>query len=196
MTVDQERSSGREAGRHGLGVAWVKLDEDESLPRGSVGFTVGSKFVEEGLLELEDVFHVHAGDKGLSGGGGGIREDDVFEVVGTGRKDGGAFVDFGGIEEVENGEVLDLEDFVHAFEAESTLAVEEVGDVGLFESGLLSEADPGKFTCFDTLPEDFTEILLQDLKPHWRSIAASYEPRVTGRKGLRQDVFIRGSPIL
>ena len=166
MTVDQERSSGREAGRHGLGVAWVKLDEDESLPRGSVGFTVGSKFVEEGLLELEDVFHVHAGDKGLSGGGGGIREDDVFEVVGTGRKDGGAFVDFGGIEEVENGEVLDLEDFVHAFDAESALAVEEVGDVGLLESGLLGETESGELACLDAVPENFPEVVLQDLELH------------------------------
>ena len=196
MAIDEERGSRLKAGLHGLGLTGIEADQDEALPCGTSILGIGADAVQEGLLKLEDVFHVHSGDERLVCGDDGAGENDVFEVVRAGRHNGSALVDFVRIEEVEDREVLDLEDFVHAFEAESTLAVEEVGDVGLFESGLLSEADPGKFTCFDTLPEDFTETLLQDLKPHWRSIAASYEPRVTGRKGLRQDVFIRGSPIL
>ena len=48
--------------------------------------------------------------------------------------------------------MLDGEDFVHAFEAETALPVEEIGDVGLFESGLLGEPEAGEFTCFDALP--------------------------------------------
>lgn len=71
--------------------------------------------------------------------------------------------------------MLDTENLVHAFKAESALAVEEVGYVGLFESSLPSETETSKFTCFDALPEDFTEILLQYFELHGRSIAPSYD---------------------
>jgi len=59
-----------------------------------------------------------------------------------------------------------VENLVHAFKAESALSVEEVGDVGLFESCLLSEAESGKFTFFNTIPQDFTEIILQNFELH------------------------------
>ena len=75
-------------------------------------------------------------------------------------------VDFGGIEQVEDGAVLDLEDLVHALDAEAALAVEEIGDVGLFESGLLGQSQPRQFTYFDAIPEDFPESVLQDLELH------------------------------
>ena len=117
---------------------------------------------------------MHADDEELGGCGGGIGEDDVFEFVVAGGKDGGAFVDLGGIEEVEDREVLDLENFVHAFDAESAFAVEEVGNVGLLESGLLGEAESGQFTCIDAIPKNLAEILLQDSELHGRSIALSY----------------------
>jgi len=166
MAVDEERGFGGQAGRHGLGVAGIELDQDEALPGRTVAFGFGLELVEEGFLELEDLFHVHAGDERLGSGGGGIGEHDVFRVVGTGREDGGAFVDLGGIEQVENGEVLDLKDLVHALNAEAALAVKEVGDVGLFESSLLGKAESGEFTCFDALPENFSEIVLQDFELH------------------------------
>src|SRR4029077_10788055 len=126
MAVDQERGSGEQAGRHSLGVAGIELDEDEALPVGTVAFGFRLQSVQEGFLELEDVLHMHAGDEGLGGGGGGICEDDVFEIVSAGGNHGGALVDFSGIEQVEDGEVLDLENLVHAIDAEAALAVEEV----------------------------------------------------------------------
>jgi len=180
MAVDQERGSGRKAGRHGLGVAGIELDEDEALPGRAVGFGVGFQPGEERLLELEDLFHVHADDEGLGGGGERIGEDNVFEFVAAGGKNGGALVDLGGIEEVEDGEVLDVEDLVHAFEGESALAVEEVGDVGLLESGLLGEAESGEFPCCDAFPENFSEIVLQNFELHGRSIALGSEGGVSG----------------
>ena len=67
--------------------------------------------------------------------------------------------------------MLDLKDFVHAFKAESAFAVEEVGDVSLLESGLPGEAKPGELARFDTVPQDLTEIILQDFELHGRSIA-------------------------
>ena len=113
--------------------------------------------LQEGFLELEDFFDVHAGDERLGGGGGGVGEQDIFKFVGAGGQDGGALADFGGIEQVEHGKMLDGENFVHAFEAEAALAVEEIGDMGLLESGLLGEVESGEFACFDALPEQLCE---------------------------------------
>lgn len=166
MTINQERGSGGQAGRHSLGVAGIELDQDKALPAGTVAFDFRLQFVEEGFLELEDVLHVHAGDERLGGSDGGIGEDDIFEIVGAGGNDGGTLVDLGGIEQVEDGEVLDLEDFVHALDAEAALAVKEIGDVGLFESGLLGEAESGKFTYCDAVAKNFSEIVLQGLELH------------------------------
>ena len=166
MAVEQEGGSGREAGKHGLGVPGIELDQDEALPGGSVTLGFRPELVQEGFLELEDLFDMHAGDAGFGGGCGTVGEYDVLEIVGAGRKDGGAFVDLGGVEEVEDREVLDLQDLVHALNRETTLAVEKVGDVSLFESGLLGEAEASKFTCFNSLLEDFSEIVLQALELH------------------------------
>ena len=166
MPVDQERGSWGEAGGHGLGVAGIQLHQDEALPGGAVALSLGLDPLKEGLLKFEDLLDVHAGDMGLGGSSGAVGEDDIFEVVGAGRKDRGAFVDLSGIKEVEDGEVLDVEDFVHALDGEATLAVEEVGDVGLFESGLLGEAESGELARLNSLPEDFSEIVLQDPELH------------------------------
>ncbi len=166
MAVNQERGSGGEAGRHSLGVARVELDQDEALPVGTGAFDFRLQFVQEGFLELEDGLHVHAGNEGLGGGGGGIGEDDVFEIVGAGGNDGGALVDLGGIEQVEDGEVLDLENLVHTLDAEAAFSIEEIGDVGLFETGLLGKAESGEFTCCDTVAKDFSKIVLQGLELH------------------------------
>ena len=166
MSVDQERGSGGKAGRHGLCVAGILPDQDKPLPGGTVAFGFGPELVEEGFLEFQDFLHVHTDDAGFSRGGGAIGEDYVFEVVAAGRKDGGALVDLGGIEQVEDGEVLDVEDLVHALDGEAALAVEEVGDVGLFEAGLLGEAVSGKFSCLNSLQKDFSEVILQGLELH------------------------------
>src|SRR5215469_3150005 len=166
MAVEQERGSGCEAGRHGLGVTGIELDQDEALPEGPVAFGFRPELVQEGFLELEDLLDVHAGDAGFGGGGGAVGEDDVLEVVGAGRNDGGALVDLGGVEQVEDREVLDLEDLVHALNRETTLAVEKVGNVSLLESGLLGEPEASEFTCFNSLLEDFSEIVLQALELH------------------------------
>ena len=38
------------------------------------------------------------------------------------------------------------------------LAIEEVGNAGLFKSSLPGETDSGKFCCLDAFPQDFTKI--------------------------------------
>jgi hypothetical protein len=186
MAVDQERGSGHEARIHGhgfLGVGpgtesgiepsvepgvgpSVELDEYETLPAGAIAFGVGFQLVQKAFLELEDFFDVHAGDKRLGSSDESVGEHNVFEFVIARGQDGGALVDFGGIEQVEHGKMLHGKNFVHAFEAEAALAVEEVGDVGLLESGLLGEEQAAEFACFDALPEQLAEIILQDFELH------------------------------
>jgi len=126
MAVDEERGSGLKTGMHRQGFVRVDPDQDETLPVGTVAVRVRPDAVQERFLELQDVLHVHAEDKRLGGGNEGISKDYVFEVIGAGGQNGGTLVDLAGIEEIEHGEVLDLEDLVHALEAESALAIEEV----------------------------------------------------------------------
>jgi len=109
---------------------------------------------------------MHASDERLGSGSGSVGEQDVFKFVAAGRQDGGALVDFGRIEQIEYGEMLDGEYFVHAFEAEAALPVEEVGDVGLLESGQLCQPEAGEFACFDALPQYLAKIILQDFEFH------------------------------
>ena len=166
MAVEQQRCSCRKAGRHRKGFFGSEPDEHETLPCGAVSFGHCLKPSQECFLEFEDIKYVHAGDERLSGRGGGIGKDYVFEFVVAWGKDGGALIDLGGIEEVEYAEVLDGEDGIHAFEAEAALAVEEVGDVGLLESGLLCQPESGQAACFDSPQEDFTKVVLQTAKLH------------------------------
>ena len=165
MAVEEQRGPGQETGKHAGGVPGIELDEDEASPVGTIAFGFGLELAEEGLLEFQGLEHAVGSDEGVDGGGG-FGKQDVFELVGAGGDDGGAFVDFGGIEQVEDGEMLNGEDFVHTLEAETALAIEEVGDVGLFESGLLGESESGKFAAIDPFPEDFAEVVLQGLELH------------------------------
>ena len=76
--------------------------------------------------------------------------------------------------QVEHREVLHVQHFIHAFDAEAALAVEEVGDVGLLEAGLLRQADSGELAFFNAVPERFAQIILQSLEFHAKSIAPAY----------------------
>jgi hypothetical protein len=189
MAVDQERGSGGQSRMHGQGFASIELDQDEALPAGTVSMAFWLHAVEERLLELENLFHMHADNKRLAGSNRGVGEDDIFELVGAGRKDRSTFVDLGGIEEIEDREVLNLKDLVHTLEAEPAFSVEEVGDVSLLESSLLSEAEPGEFACFDAVQKNFAEVFLQDFELHGRSIAPGYDAGI--RQNIRELTVIR-----
>jgi hypothetical protein len=62
--------------------------------------------------------------------------------------------------------VLNGEDTVHALQAQATLAIEKIGDVGLFEAGLLRKTEPGKVTFLNALPKGIAQIILQDFEFH------------------------------
>lgn len=114
MAINQKDGARGEAGRHGEGFSGVEPDQDKALPGGTMGGSVGAELAQKGLFELEDLFDVHGGDKGLGCGNREVRQYDVVELIGTGGKDGSALVDFGGIKEVEDGKMLNLQDFIHA----------------------------------------------------------------------------------
>ena len=126
MAVDQEGGSWEQAWMHRQCFAGVEFHKHEALPTGAVAMGFRLDPVEKGLLELEDVFDMHAGNKGLGRRNRGIGEDDIFELVGAPRKDRSPFVDLCGIEEIKDGEVLNLKYFVHTFEAKASFPVQEV----------------------------------------------------------------------
>lgn len=165
MAVEEQRGPGRETGKHAGGVPGIEFDEDEASPVGTIAFRFGLELAEEGLFEFQELEDAIGSDEWVDGGGR-FGEQDVFELIGAGGDDRGAFIDFGGIEQIEDGEMLNGKDFVHALEAETALAIEEIGDVGLFESGLLGKSESGEFAAIDPLPEDFAEVVLQGLELH------------------------------
>ena len=102
----------------------------------------------------------------MSGGNVSVSKEDVLKLIVAGRENGSALVDLGGIEKVENGKVLDSEDAIHAFKTQAALAIEEVGDVSLLESGLLSETESGQIAFINALPKSIAQILLQHAEFH------------------------------
>jgi len=145
MSIDQQSSAGYETWVHSGGVLGVGFDQDEAVPGGVGAFRQRLELAEKGLPELEHPEDQVGSDQRTGSGGGGIGEQDVFELVGAGRQDGGTLVDLGGVKEIKDGEALDGENFVHSLDTETALAVEEVGDMGLLESGLLGKSKASKF---------------------------------------------------
>ena len=70
--------------------------------------------------------------------------------------------------------MLYIQDFVHAFQAQSAFAIQEVGDVSLFKTGLCGEMEAGQVAFFDARPESFAQIFLQCPEFHGRSITPVY----------------------
>lgn len=89
-----------------------------------------------------------------------------MEFVVAGRQNGSALIDFRRVEQIQHGEMLNGENTIHALQAEAALAIQEVGDVSLFESRLLRETKTGQFAFFYTLPNRVAEIILQHPEFH------------------------------
>jgi len=186
MSVKEHGGSGGEAGMHGAGIGGVDGDEHEALPAGAVAPGFRFEPAQKAFLDLEDFFHLPGGDQGLGGGDGGVGEDDVLEFVFAGRQDGGALVDFGGIEQVEHREVLHGQDFVHSFQAQAAFVVEEVRDMSLLEAGLAGESQAGQFSGRNAIAQDLAQILLQDPELHAREYSIGGWPGGQGRVFHRQ----------
>lgn len=168
MAVDQECGSGQQPGVHAHAFAVVYLDEDEAFPLLAIPFGLGFQLLKKRFLKFKDFFDVHAGDKGVSGGHGSVDEEDVLEFIVAGRQDGSALVHLGGVEQIENGKMLDGQDPVHALEAQTTLTIQEIGDVSLFKAGLLCQPEAGEVAFINALPKCFPQVVLQHSEFHGR----------------------------
>ncbi len=181
MAIDEQGGAGQKAGVHAHAFAGVGFDEDEALPAGTVAFDFRLELLQKTLFEFQDLLDMHAGKEGMGGGDGAVGDEDVLKFVIAGRQDGSALIDFGGVEEIEDGEMLDGEDPIHAFEAEAALAVQEVGDVSLLESGLLGQAKSGEIAVFNAFPKSIAKIFLQDAEFHGsREYSTGYSRALIG----------------
>ena len=166
VAVEKKIRTGQEAGVHAHAFAGVGFDKDETFPLLAIAFDFGFQLLEKSLLELQNFLNVHPSEQRMSGGDGGFGEEDVLKLVVARRKNGSALVYFGGIEEIENGQMLNCENPVHAFNAEAALTVQEVRNVSLFEASLLGQAEAGEVAFLDPLPKCIAQIFLQHPELH------------------------------
>jgi hypothetical protein len=181
VAVEDGDGAGGDERIHGGGLLGVGADGEEALPVGVFGGRTGAVVVEAGGGDLDGFDDGRGGDAGFIHGSGG-RDDghDLDGVAGRSREGG---LRRGEIErqDLVDGEVLRGEDAVETFEGKGAFAIEEVGNVGLLEAGLLGEAAAGEGTAFDAAKEFDAEELMQVLKVHrykfiragllWRTIS-------------------------
>jgi len=61
---------------------------------------------------------------------------------------------------------LHSQNLIHALETQAPLAIEEVRDMRLFESGLLSQTQASQAFLFNAVPKSFAKVFLQDFEFH------------------------------
>ena len=120
------------------------------------------------LLELEKIADVLALDHGHSRGDFRFRKRHIFEVTLRSGDTAGALVEFFAAKQVVDREVLCSEDAVHPLNAEGPLAIQEVGDVGLLEPGLLGEAKSRELSSVNPLPRQAAQLPLKTTCIHDR----------------------------
>ena len=174
MAIEENGSTGQEAGIHAHALAGIDANDDKTFPGFAAGLEFGTEAAEERAAELEQAFDAHVHDEGFGSRYFAVDNKDIVELVIAGRGDAGALVDLVGVEQVEDREALNVKDLVHALEAKAALAVEEIGNVGLAEAGFLGEAKAGQFSFVDAFPKPFAEVLLQSLELHGRESIAEY----------------------
>src|SRR5207248_10923794 len=104
------------------------------------------------FLEFQNVAHIIASDTRSRGSDLGLGENDILKVTLRRRDATGPLVDLFAIQQVIHRKILRAQDSVHSLQAERSLAIQKVGNVGLLESGLLRQAEPAKFLRLDALP--------------------------------------------
>src|ERR1700733_2274045 len=189
MAVDQECGSGKQAGIHAHGFAVVYLDENETLPGLAVAYGLRFELLKKTFLKFQDFFDIHAGDERMSGGHGSIGEEDVLKLVVARGKDGCALVDLGGVEEIQYRKMLDGQNPVHALEAQAALAIEEVGDMSLFEASLLCQTEAGQVAFLNALPKSFAQIVLQNSEFHGREYSTERDSTMLS-EGFSTDPLV------
>jgi hypothetical protein len=144
VTVEDNSSAGQETGKHTHSFAGVYGDCQESFPSLAVTLKTRAEAAEKRCSELKDLLDHHAHDDGLGSSDTAIHYADILKAVVAGGQNGGAFIDFGGIEKIENRQVLGSENSIHSFQAETAFKVEKIGDMSLLETGSLGQFQTGQ----------------------------------------------------
>ena len=187
MTVEDGDGSGGDQGLHCSGLLGVCTDGQEALPVDVFGGGTGAVVVQAGGGDLNGFNDGGRGDAGVVHGGRGRDDGDDLRWVATGRGWGGGSELEG--EDLVYGEVLRREDAVEPLEGERTLPIEEVGDVGLLEAGLVGEAATGEGAAFDA-PEQFkAEKFMQVLEVHKYGVSRG-EPYHLTRRRLGENLAL------
>lgn len=171
VAIDEERGAGEKTGIHAHAFASVGPDEHKTLPARTITFDVRFQLLKKTFLEFHDVLDVHADEKRMRSGHSSISDKNILKFVIAGRQNRSALVHLRGVKQVQDREMLDGQDAIHAFEAESALAIQKIGDVSLFEAGLLCQAETSEIAFFNPLPKSIAKIFLQNSEFHWGSIA-------------------------
>jgi hypothetical protein len=160
MAIEEDGGAREEARIHAHATASVNPNDDKAHPRLAIAFGLGAQAAEEDATKLQEFPDTHAHNEGLSGGHATVDDKDIVELPVARGRDAGSFVDLLGIEQVEDGEVLNLEDLVHPLKAQAALAVQEIGDVGLAEASFFGQSQASQFAVVNTLPKAFAEVFL------------------------------------
>jgi hypothetical protein len=153
VAVDQEGRARQQTGVHAHALAPVHSEQHKTGPAGAIAFDLRPQFANEVPLELEDLLHFRAHQARFGGGDFAFDQHDIFKFIFAGGQDASPLVDFGGVEQVEHRKPLHLQNPVHALQAESTLAIEKIGDMRLPEAGFRSQAQTRQMAAVDALPE-------------------------------------------
>ena len=166
MAIDERCGPGQETRVHAHAFACIDLNHHETLPVAAIAFDLGAQLLKKCFFELDDLFDVHIGEERMGCGDGAFGEENVLKLIVAGRENGSALVDFGGVKKIEDGEMLNGENAIHALQTETALAVQEIGDVRLLESSLLGEAEAGEIAVLNALPKSVAKIFLEDAEFH------------------------------
>jgi hypothetical protein len=142
----------------------IGADGEKALPMGVLRVGARTIVLKPGGGDVNGLDDRAGTDLGFVHSGRGRDDGDCVDGIGGGRGVGCG-------EELKrhdliDGELLRGEDAVEAFERKSALAIEEVGDMGLSESGLSRETGSGESSKFDPTEEFETEKLVEILKIH------------------------------
>ena len=159
-----------DAGLHGQSVGGIHFEQDKANPVLTRAGHIGAEAAKEALPDLPNLLHRGASDDGLVDGGRRLDPQNAGVSAFRGQGDGGAAIDFGRIDKVEDVQFKDLENAVHGLDAESAAAVEEVGDVGLAKAGFFGQSNAGQPARANSAGNNRAENVLQRYEVHGNSI--------------------------
>lgn len=166
MTIEENGSAGQEAGEHTHSFTSVYGDCQEPLPSLAITFESRAEAAKKCCSELNYLLDHHAHDEGLGSSDTAIHDENIPKAVVARGQDGGAFIDFRGIEKIENRQALGSENSIHSFQTEAAFEVEEIGDMSLLETSAFGQFQTCQTAMLHLLGQALTKIVLKRFEFH------------------------------